>query len=197
MKDALSANIKRLRNEKGLSQQQLADMLFVDRSTVTYWETGRRAPDAKMMPRIAKALGTTITALYDAPEPEEAPNVILVDDEKIILSGGLPILESAMPGAVVTGFSRASDAVDFAKSHPVSIAFLDIELGKSSGIYLARELMAINDRTNVIFLTAYLDYSLAAWEVGASGFLSKPLTLESVLKQLSILRYPVKGLFRK
>ena len=42
-----------------------------------------------------------------------------------------------------------------------------------------------------MFLTAYPDYSLNAWNTGASGFLLKPLTPEGVREQLKKLRYPV------
>ena len=72
----------------------------------------------------------------------------------------------------------------------MSLAFLDIELGKTSGIDLCRTLLDINPRTNVVFLTAYSEYSLDAWSTGASGFMLKPITLEGVRAQLEKLRYP-------
>ena len=42
---ALSDNIKKLREEKNLTQQQLADKLYVSRQTVCRWENGSRCPD--------------------------------------------------------------------------------------------------------------------------------------------------------
>ena len=41
-----SDTLKNLRTEKGLSQQQLADRMYVTRSTVARWEIGSRLPDA-------------------------------------------------------------------------------------------------------------------------------------------------------
>ena len=38
--------LKKLRNEKGLTQLQLANLMFVNKSTVGRWETGVRLPDA-------------------------------------------------------------------------------------------------------------------------------------------------------
>jgi len=114
----------------------------------------------------------------------------MVDDNKIVLSGGLPVLEKALPGTAVTGFTRPSAAVDFAKNHRVALAFLDIEIGKTSGLDLCRTMLEINPRTNVVFLTAYSGYSLDAWSTGASGFMLKPITLEDVQDQLKKLRYP-------
>ena len=37
--------IAKLRNEASMSQQQLADVLFVSRDLISKWETGRRLPD--------------------------------------------------------------------------------------------------------------------------------------------------------
>ena len=67
---------------------------------------------------------------------------------------------------------------------------MDIELGTASGLDLCKTLLEINPRTNIVFLTAYADYSLNAWRTEASGFLLKPLTAEDVKEQLRRLRYP-------
>ena len=187
--------LQKLRTEKGLSQQRLADLLFVDRSTVASWETGRRVPDAVTMRRISDSLGVDVSILLNTNEVSgNRPVVMMVDNESIILRGGKPILEQAIPNAEIVCFTRPSDAIEYAKSHKIPLAFLDIEMGRMSGLDLCRELLAINPRTNVVFLTAYTSYSLDAWETGASGFLMKPLTVEDVKKQISKLRYPVPEL---
>ena len=187
--------LRRLRIEKGLSQQQLADKLYVERPSLTNWENGRRMPDAAMISRIAEALGVDAVALLAAEEEcVEAPNVLLLDDEAVILAGGLPVLREALPCANIVGFTKPLQAIDYFHKNPVALAFLDIELGRSSGLDLCRELLRIRPRTNVIFLTAYREYALDAWDTGAIGFLIKPLEADEVRKQLSRLRYPVKGL---
>ena len=63
-------------------------------------------------------------------------------------------------------------------------------MGKLSGLELCRTLLEINPRTNVVFLTAYSDYAVDAWNTGASGFMLKPITPEGVQEQLQKLRYP-------
>ena len=55
-------------------------------------------------------------------------------------------------------------------------------------------MLRIRPHTNVIFLTAFPEYSLDAWDTRASGFLLKPLEVDAVKKQLAALRYPVGGL---
>ena len=183
--------LKRLRAEAGLSQRDLAKQIYVTRSTVARWESGSRLPDAAMIYRLAQCLGVDSgTLLSAAAASEENPNVIMVDDRKGILSGGLPVLEEVLPDATVVGFTRPSEAVDYANGNRVALAFLDIELGNTSGLDLCRELLEANPRTNVIFLTAYAEYSLDAWGTGASGFMVKPITADGVREQLSRLRYP-------
>ncbi|MBR1568540.1 MAG: response regulator [Lachnospiraceae bacterium] len=193
MDQSFANRLKQLRTERNLSQQQMAELLYVDRSTIAKWENGNRIPDTLLLSRIAECLDIDMQVLLTNVElAEEIPNVILVDDEKIILSGGLPILEEVMPNASITGFTKPSDAIKYANSNRIALAFLDIEMGKISGFDLCRELLEINPRTNVIFLTAYMDYSLRAWDTGASGFVLKPLSAEDVRKQLDKLRYPIK-----
>ncbi len=190
MSQFFSDILKKLRIEKGLSQQDLADKIYVTRSTVARWETGTRLPDAAMISRLAEILGVDVNILLSAAaQSDECPNVILVDDRKLILNGGLPILEEVLPGATVTGFTDADEAVEYARSNHVALAFLDIELRNTSGLELCRKLLEINPRTNVVYLTAYSEYSLDAWSTGASGFMLKPLTPEGVREQLKNLRY--------
>ena len=183
--------LKNLRTEKGLSQRELADQMYVTRSTVARWENGSRLPSAVVIARLAECLSTDFNILMNAAvESEEAPNVIIVDDRKIILTGALPILEEAMPNAVITGFTRPSQAVEYAKTNRVALALLDIEMGRTSGLDLCRTLLEINSRTNVVYLTAFIEYSFDAWSTGACGFMLKPITAEGVREQLKKLRYP-------
>ena len=191
MSRLFSDTIKKLRVGKGLSQQALASKLFVTRSTVARWENGTRLPDAVMISRLAEALGVDAAILLSAAaERDILPNVILVDDRKLILTGGLPVLKEVIPNATVTGFTDAEEAIEFAKANRVALAFLDIELRNTSGLDLCRSLLEINPHTNVVYLTAYPDYSLDAWNTGACGFMLKPITAEGIREQLEKLRYP-------
>ena len=194
MSQTFAETIRQLRTERGISQAQLADQMYVTRSTVARWESGSRMPDAVMIARLAKCLGTNTEALFGLLSEEmETPNIIMVDDEGIILSGGLPVLEEVFPDANITGFTKPSEAIKYAQNNPVALAFLDIELGKHNGLELCGELQQINPQTNVIFLTAYMDYSLDAWKTGASVFIIKPITAAGIRNQLPRLRFPLGG----
>lgn len=191
MNTVFAETLRKLREERGLSQKVLGQQLFVNHSTVARWENGSRLPDATMIPRIASCIGADVNALFQlAAQSEDSPNVIIVDDSKVILSDGLAVLGEVMPNATITGFISPQEAIEYAKANRVALAILDIELGTVSGLDLCRTLHEINPRTNFVFLTAFAEYSLSAWETEASGFLLKPLTPEGVREQLKKLRYP-------
>ena len=187
-------SLKSLRAARGWSQQQLAAKLFVDRSTVARWEMGDRIPDLAIVSRIAECLNVDTATLLDAAQADETPKVIVVDDERIALAGAVPVLEEALPGCAITGFTRPTDALAYARVHPISIAFIDIEMGRTNGLDLCRELLEVCPRANAVFLTAFREYSFDAWNSGACGFLLKPITVEAVRTQIGRLRHPVARL---
>jgi transcriptional regulator with XRE-family HTH domain len=183
--------LRKLREERGLSQKELGKQMFVNHSTIARWENGSRLPDAEMILRLANCLDVDAnTLLQIAAQSEESPNIIMVDDSKVILSEGVAILEEALPNATIAGFIWPREAIEYAKINRIDLAILDIELGTSSGFDLCRDLLKIYPFTNILFLTAYVDYSFDAWKTEASGFMLKPLTPEGVREQLRKLRYP-------
>ena len=56
-------NVRRLREAKGLTQQHLADQLYVTRQAVSRWEGGSRYPDLMTAKKLAEALDSTMDAL--------------------------------------------------------------------------------------------------------------------------------------
>ena len=183
--------MKKLREEKGLSQNEIAKRMYVTRTAVSRWESGHRLPDAAMITRLSDVLGVDVNILISAAaQSDESPIVIMVDDNKVFLNDGMPIIEEVIPNAAVIGFTKPSEAVEYAKANRIALAFLDIEMIDVSGLDVCRKLLEINQRTNVVYLTAYRDYSFDAWDTGACGFMLKPITPEGIKKQLEKLRYP-------
>ena len=110
MSQLFAETLKKLRLEKGLNQRQLAERLYVARSSVNRWENGSRLPDAAMLFRLSEVLGVDINLLFTvAAESDSSPNVIMLDDNKIVLNGGLAILEDVIPTASVTRFTSMSE----------------------------------------------------------------------------------------
>ena len=188
--------LKKLRTDKGISQQQLADMLVVSRSAVSMWELGTRLPDINMILRLADCLGVENRELLDIfQESEDETNIIIVEDVPLLLRGTIRMLQEELPGVSITGFSSGKEALQFAQHHSVSVAFLDIELDDHmDGLRLAGELTAINSQTNIIFLTSHAEYLQQAVYDHCSGYILKPLSRERIRHELNNLRFPVRGL---
>lgn len=78
--------LKKIREEKRLSQQALAKKLSVAQSTVGMWEAGKRTPKLAELNRLAKALNITVNRLLGS-EPERrvdvTQNEIYVDGAKV------------------------------------------------------------------------------------------------------------------
>lgn len=63
----LSHNLRNLRKQSGLSQEEVATRLHVVRQTVSKWEKGLSVPDAEMLIRIAEELDTSVNILLGGP----------------------------------------------------------------------------------------------------------------------------------
>ena len=86
--ESFGQRIRSLRIEKGLSQQQLSDLIFVTRKTVGNWESGNRLPDITMLSRLADCLGVETYELIDELNGQDStPCIIVVEDEPVILKG--------------------------------------------------------------------------------------------------------------
>ena len=78
MNTLFAETLKKLRKEKGLSQIQLGNQMFVNNSTVARWENDSRLPDAAMITRLARVLGVDVgTLLSTAAESDESFNIIM------------------------------------------------------------------------------------------------------------------------
>ena len=80
----MGKEIRRLRNDRGLTQEALAAALNVTAQTVSKWECGNSIPDVQMLPEIAVYFGITIDQLF-AMTPEQQIERI----ENHIYSSGL------------------------------------------------------------------------------------------------------------
>ena len=63
----LAENIKAIRKQRGMTQEELAARLNVVRQTVSKWEKGLSVPDADLLKRIAEILEIDVSTLLGAP----------------------------------------------------------------------------------------------------------------------------------
>ena len=117
--------------------------------------------------------------------------IIAVDDERIALEGLLDVVSEAAPDAQLNGFEYPEDALAFVDTNDCNIAFLDVEMSEMSGVELAEQLKLRNPDINIIFATGFEEYRKEAYDLHASGYLTKPITAEKVKKELCDLRRPI------
>ena len=72
-----------------------------------------------------------------------------------------------------------------------NVAFLNIEMGAVSGIRIAKKLQTVNSKINIVFVTGFLEYAPDAFELRASGYVSKPATEQKIRAEIDNLRYPM------
>lgn len=118
--------------------------------------------------------------------------IIAVDDERIALTGLESILKKAAPGAEIAAFRRAEEALEYAEQERVDIAFLDVRMQGMNGLFLAERLKETNAEVNIVFVTGYDEYAREAIALHASGYITKPVTLEKVRAELGALRFPLE-----
>lgn len=119
--------------------------------------------------------------------------VIAVDDERFALENLAESIERASSDAQIHRFRYPEDALDFAKGNHVDVAFLDVEMIGMNGVELAERLKLYHPDINIIFSTGYGHYRDAAFDLHASGYLTKPITPEKVKKELDNLRRPIRN----
>ena len=79
----LNENIKILRKSKGLSQQDLADMLNVVRQTISKWEQGLSVPDSDLLIALSEALETPVSTLLGETMAESEADTVKALSEKL------------------------------------------------------------------------------------------------------------------
>lgn len=77
-------------------------------------------------------------------------------------------------------FENPLDALKFLQSNQVDVIFLDINMPGMDGIVLAKILYKLNPQLKIIFITAYREYGVDAFEVKAFDYILKPYSEEKI-----------------
>jgi len=106
--------------------------------------------------------------------------ILIVDDEKNIrttLSAYLLSLGYEQEIAV-----NGQEALDKLKDSKYDLVLLDIKMPVMNGIQILKEMRRLEDKTNVIMMTAYgtIENAVESMKLGAVDFISKPFTLENL-----------------
>jgi DNA-binding LytR/AlgR family response regulator len=121
-----------------------------------------------------------------------APTVraLIADDERLLREQLKTRLASVWPDLQVVGEARdGNEALARADELRPDVVFLDIRMPGLTGIEAAREILALPDwHGEVVFVTAYDEYAVAAFEHGALDYLLKPVEPERLAQTAQRLK---------
>ena len=111
---------------------------------------------------------------------------IIVDDEEMARVALKSILEQHFPDVkVVASCQNVPEAVQEINSLCPDLVFLDIEMPEYDGFDLLKFFRPENIDFSIIFITAYSEYALQAFEISAVDYLLKPLRIEHLERALN------------
>jgi DNA-binding LytR/AlgR family response regulator len=114
-----------------------------------------------------------------------APRILVADDEPLLLAELVEALERLWPEADVAVAQDGIEALRLGRDWMPDVAFLDIRMPGLDGLEVARVFGA---RTHVVFVTAYGEHALAAFDEGAVDYVVKPIALERLARAVERVR---------
>ncbi|HET6434961.1 MAG TPA: LytTR family DNA-binding domain-containing protein [Xanthomonadaceae bacterium] len=119
---------------------------------------------------------------------ESAPTAIVAEDEAILRDALVAQLGQTWPELrVLAACEDGAAALEAIAEHTPDVAFLDIRMPGLSGLEVAQAAAEASPRTQVVFVTAYDQYAIDAFERGAIDYLLKPVAperLEATVRRL-------------
>lgn len=110
--------------------------------------------------------------------------IAVVDDERPARSELIHQLTTLVPDAVLIEGDCGAAALKLAETERFDLFFLDINLGDINGTHLVNAIKTMQPSTSIIFVSAYSDYGVKAFELGVTDYIMKPYDkkrLEQVL----------------
>ena len=114
------------------------------------------------------------------------PTAILAEDEQILrtqLEGKLKKLWPELE--IVASVEDGAAALEALEDRAPDFMFLDIQMPEMTGVEVAR---LVRDRSHVVFVTAYDQYAIQAFETGAVDYILKPATDERLAVTIERLK---------
>lgn len=118
---------------------------------------------------------------------EYMKNAIILDDEVLAIERMERLLGKDGRVKVVGRFQDALEALDYCMRSDVDIVFADIEMPRLNGITFGKMLQENSQNSLLVYITAYSEYTLEAFENNAVGYLLKPIIPEKLTRLLNIL----------
>lgn len=114
--------------------------------------------------------------------------VILVDDESIALDALADILQGFDRIEIIGKYSSPKKFLEEFSDQKPDVVFLDIEMPVFDGFTVAEEMIHIAPNTMIVFVTAYNEYAIKAFEINAIDYVLKPISKERLLSTVNRIK---------
>jgi len=113
---------------------------------------------------------------------------MLVDDERLALVRLEKMLGEFHDCRVIGSFSKAELAIHHIGEAKPDAVFLDIHMPGLNGLRATERIRSVSPNTKIIYVTAYKEYAIEAFELDAIDYLMKPLRRERLSRTIQRLR---------
>lgn len=114
-------------------------------------------------------------------------NCIIVEDEIPAREELKFFLEIDKKINLINEFDNPIDVLNFLEKNPVDVIFMDINIPDMNGLNLSKVITKIYPQIKIVFITAYKDYAVDAFEIKAFDYILKPFSenrIKNLLKSL-------------
>lgn len=114
---------------------------------------------------------------------------VIAEDEQLFRDALLALLRQEWPALeIVAACDDGGAALEAIGEHKPTIAFLDIRMPGLTGLEVAAATAEVSPATQIVFVTAYDQYAIQAFERGAVDYLLKPIVRERLVSTVARLQ---------
>jgi DNA-binding LytR/AlgR family response regulator len=114
---------------------------------------------------------------------------VIAEDEALLREDLVTLIGEAWPEIeVVAACEDGGSALEAIEAHQPDVAFLDIRMPGITGLEVASMMAQASPNTQVVFVTAYNQYAIEAFDRGAIDYLLKPVTRERLAETVKRIK---------
>ena len=116
-------------------------------------------------------------------------NCVIAEDEELLRDSLAAMLREVWPELnIIAACEDGGAALEAIAAHQPDVAFLDIRMPGLTGLEVAAAMAEASPKTQIVFVTAYNQYAIDAFEKGAVDYLQKPISRERLAATVKRLR---------
>lgn len=114
-------------------------------------------------------------------------NCIIVDDETPSIEELSYLITNFSSIKILETFDDSIKALEYVQKHPLDVIFLDINMPKLDGLTFSRVINTLTTKPILVFISAYSEHALEAFEVAAFDYILKPYSENRIIGTLQRL----------